>query len=536
MSYNPVLDQEKAIRQRSAVFSQALLEGTWAILQQSVNHQMVATSPPFWAARPGKIKVVAHRRRGSRIPVEFPLLLFRRSFGYTVFLRKYQLAIPQGSWVDLSQTAFPLVVNSYNKWVVSKINSYYRLPWTRPLGRLNPESESKVRIEAWVDNGVEKSFSEIPYLSYHRSFSGTTTPGFGKIKKKDLPVNDYSLVLQRRGNYGEYVRNVQTDMSGQVLRDDQFWWNFSIPGGDTEPSFTSALLDKAVKRLSAAAQSNSTSNVALNIAQIQLTVDMIARSAQRISGSLSALRRGNFVGAAKILWRNRVARYGPRGGPRTGSSLAANWLELQYGWKPLLSDIRGAMEALARYNYANAVVRSVTASASRNTRDKDALRTNDAIPTTIGYLDRDTREVVRYGARFRLASPLTAFLAQTGFTNPVNLAWELLPFSFVVDWFLPIGPYLETLSQWDGLEFIDGFQVQFLRKRLLGRTYFSGTYLALDPSWHTDRFGSYYSLWVKHTRLRLISPPSVNLPKLRHGLNTTRALNALALLRVVFGR
>lgn len=164
------------------------------------------------------------------------------------------------------------------------------------------------------------------------------------------------------------------------------------------------------------------------------------------------------------------------------------------------------------------------------------IKTNDSDPTTIGNFFTDSREVCRLGLRFRLASPLVAFLAQTGFTNPVNLAWELLPFSFVVDWFLPIGPYLETLSQWDGLEFLDGYQTNFLRKRSLGRTYFSGKYKASSEGWHTDRYGLYSSSWIKHTRVRLLSFPGAHLPELRSGLSTTHALNSLALLRVTFGK
>jgi hypothetical protein len=38
--------------------------------------------------------------------------------------------------------------------------------------------------------------------------------------------------------------------------------------------------------------------------------------------------------------------------------------------------------------------------------------------------------------------PSTA--AQLGLLNPENVAWELLPWSFVIDWFIPIGQYLDA--------------------------------------------------------------------------------------------
>ena len=45
---------------------------------------------------------------------------------------------------------------------------------------------------------------------------------------------------------------------------------------------------------------------------------------------------------------------------------------------------------------------------------------------------------------------------QLGLLNPVSLAWELVPWSFVVDWVLPIGSVLSALSAPAGLIFIDG--------------------------------------------------------------------------------
>lgn len=54
-------------------------------------------------------------------------------------------------------------------------------------------------------------------------------------------------------------------------------------------------------------------------------------------------------------------------------------------------------------------------------------------------------------------------LNQLGLVNPASLAWELIPWSFVVDWFIPIGPLLSVLTAPAGLIFISGtdnFKVQ----------------------------------------------------------------------------
>ena len=36
---------------------------------------------------------------------------------------------------------------------------------------------------------------------------------------------------------------------------------------------------------------------------------------------------------------------------------------------------------------------------------------------------------------------------QLGLADPATVVWELIPYSFVVDWFIPIGSYLENLNQ-----------------------------------------------------------------------------------------
>jgi len=47
-------------------------------------------------------------------------------------------------------------------------------------------------------------------------------------------------------------------------------------------------------------------------------------------------------------------------------------------------------------------------------------------------------------------------LNRLGLLNPVSLAWELVSWSFVVDWVVPIGPMFQALTAPAGLSFVDG--------------------------------------------------------------------------------
>lgn len=151
----------------------------------------------------------------------------------------------------------------------------------------------------------------------------------------------------------------------------------------------------------------------------------------------------------------------------------------------------------------------------------------------IGTIQYITNYTTRIGLRYAIDNRLHSFLGQTGFTNPVNLTWELLPYSFVVDWFLPIGPYLETLSAWGGLVFVDGFQTDYGKRITSSSVNWSGS-LPASPDTAEEAYGSYFGQRVRLRRSRLTAFPTMKPPVLKNPFSVTHALNAIALMRSAF--
>jgi len=142
----------------------------------------------------------------------------------------------------------------------------------------------------------------------------------------------------------------------------------------------------------------------------------------------------------------------------------------------------------------------------------------------------------KFVLRFRLASPLRSFAAQTGFTNPINLAWEILPFSFVVDWFLPIGPYLEAFTAFDGLEFVDGSQTLFTRAVTDSAVDSEGPNAGNSLSNYWEH-AHYHSETVRLDRIKLTAFPTQTFPAFKNGLaSVTHAANGIALVKSVFSK
>jgi hypothetical protein len=313
---------------------------------------------------------------------------------------------------------------------------------------------------------------------------------------------------------------------------DRYTNRYAVPG---DPSHSGESYNKALKRLISAANADIEANLAQDFAQIGQTTRLVATTATKIAGSVLALKKGNLTLAANRLFAGRKPLYRGKG-PSVTNSLAQNWLELQYGWKPLLQDIHGAFNALSTFNEDESFVRRAVASATKEFETVENLGVGGTLPSSAGTHKRitRTRTTTRFVIRYKLENPLISFLAQTGFTNPVNLLWEILPFSFVVDWFLPIGPYLETLKAWDGLTFMDGVQTQFTRQEVASVICYQGISL-LNPNLLQHGYGAYHREVILLERTRLATFPMAIFPSVKNGLaSVDHALNGLALLRSAF--
>lgn len=126
---------------------------------------------------------------------------------------------------------------------------------------------------------------------------------------------------------------------------------------------------------------------------------------------------------------------------------AGLWLELQYGWKPLVSDIR--------FLLANRIdVPPPAISAVRHLEEFGRLPLALGNLTSTPHIHSVSGEI-RSGCHVRLdalvTNPGLATLDSLSLVNPFSLGWELLPFSFVIDWLIPIGNAIKALTASCGL-------------------------------------------------------------------------------------
>jgi len=405
--------------------------------------------------------------------------------------------------------------------------------------RANSESSTRTVLYRQYNNATLYLSTPVTFTDYLRTWSGTTTPGFGALKRRGkLPINNYSMDLYMVEDGGASESMVdETNPGSDSFKFgpySHFMGGSEFGVGPSGLSSNSTVEDRAVHKLIASAN-NTGNGIALNLAQINQTVSMIGLTASRISGSLSALRRGNFSKAVSLLTRSRRLsyRFGRRGKAlSTSLTLAENWLELQYGWKPLLNDLDDTMRSLAKLNLGNVRPETARSTATGERVDVSELHLNVTGQARTGTRIEFSTWECRYGMRYVVDSHFISFIAQSGFTTPVDLGWELLPFSFVADWFLPIGPYLETLSAWHGLSFESGWKSVLNRKITYSDCYYSGSASPTNPNETRvyTAMGNFRCEQVHYGRSKLTSFPTVGPPQFKNPLSVGHALNAVALL------
>ncbi len=426
----------------------------------------------------------------------------------------------------------------------SRVNGFAKNPFMSRLRkmsnsapRLSPERMVTSFLRVFQTSaGLNTQDVVFPTRSF-RTYTGVRTPGFGSLNKRVLPDNPYSMRLTQVTS-NRYVWNQVQPASGAYdLRIRPYSEVYSMP--DSPTLFIPEADSIALQRLIQAAQQGINANMLQNIAQISQLSQLIFGNAKKIAQSLIQLKRGNIPAAVSTLLAGQShSRWpGRRGNPSRSKSLASNWLELQYGWKPLLSDISGFMTSLGILQNPNDFVQRASSSGRAQRNYTLDYPPGDA---TIGFSNHGTTRfavetTTRYRIRFKVEDAWKSFFAQLGFTNPINLVWEILPFSFVVDWFLPIGNYLESMSAFDGCVFLGGTKSTLTKIRGDSTIGYNGP-SPLDSTVFVNFTATQTREETRYDRSVLTNFPSPILPSFnKAGLQAgARAANAIALLVQVF--
>jgi len=174
------------------------------------------------------------------------------------------------------------------------------------------------------------------------------------------------------------------------------------------------------------------------LAEAHKTVSEIADLATDLMELYRALRSYNIPQAARVFSH----------GYRLPEAIANRLLQYQYGWRPLMNDIYDLWHVLTTKQLQNDMI--VRATARSSTGYSGTFIGPDAIYSPSG---KYTASRVVYA---KVRNSTVVQLSRMGLINPASVAWEITPFSFLIDWALPVGSLLSAWSSMAGFDFLGG--------------------------------------------------------------------------------
>jgi len=166
-----------------------------------------------------------------------------------------------------------------------------------------------------------------------------------------------------------------------------------------------------------------------------------------LDSSIAALEKN--PGALKRLRRER-------------EPLAGQVLEYEFGWAPLVQDMRAALTTVCKDGNPDEWITS-------RARGNVSLRSGSISDRVVVSWDGIYRTT--YNARVEITNPNLWLLNRLGLINPGVVIWDLIPWSFVVNMFLNVNSMVGAITDEVGLSF-SGQNVTY--SSLLGREVLRG--------------------------------------------------------------
>lgn len=201
---------------------------------------------------------------------------------------------------------------------------------------------------------------------------------------------------------------------------------------------------------------------------------------------------------------------------------ANSWLEYQYGWRPLVSSIYGTFQQFMR------PPRPGTARFVARAHEDFSQRRSSSDPLKVTWVTHGSK---RYEIKIFMDLSESAVATLSGYTslNPVSIAWEVVPYSFVVDWIYDIGSYLRNM------------ETAYLSNALFRSGYSTSTYLersegsvsgaeSTGPGSQTLVASQMWTTRKGKNRTVLSSYPFPDRPSMKVDLGSSQMISAGALL------
>jgi hypothetical protein len=257
----------------------------------------------------------------------------------------------------------------------------------------------------------------------------------------------------------------------------------------------------------------------------------LAESLRMIKHPAQALRKG----VSEYL--DRLKKVGPSKSKRARPKFVRDtWLEYSFGWKPLISDIEDATRAFLSSRWTKPIFQMVRSTGKNGTSPVLSslnFQSAGAIAGLYLYYNLETvkEAEVKYYGIYRSVGTGPSTFRHFGFSpwEFVPTLWELIPYSFLVDYFTNIGDIVSAWSyrnigcEWaaKGTKITNRTQILNARIDLTSSSYYF--------AYNSGSPGSSTSEYSLKTRTSSVSIPLPDFQWEAPGLGSTKWINIAAL-------
>lgn len=351
-------------------------------------------------------------------------------------------------------------------------------PWTAKVRKGSPPKGAKPLNENWQaeqnywfrgtqhDNGVLVQSTAGNYNFYNqRSRSGTTLPGWKRIiQNGGNATTIFNGLIRQCTVKQDFQHRAVWWSSPNVLSVEElsgfpYWYNLGFGNPSAQDDIALEQASKFfLRRLQETRQQM---QGGIFTGELRETFRMLLRPASTLRAQIpkyleslskrkaSSMRKST---ARSKAWREREDR---KRADQLRRIAADTWLEYSFGWKPLISDIDDAIKAIGRIG-ENRFVQKLSAKGSNERVDYDSGTNEYPIADQfVTWIKVHQHVKTEFSCQIRGAVGVSSTVSKAtqnkelfGFTweQFVPTLWELLPWSFLVDYFTNIGDIINAAA------------------------------------------------------------------------------------------
>lgn len=307
----------------------------------------------------------------------------------------------------------------------------------------------------------------------------------------------------------------------------------ALPPGITLSTYRPVFADLGSQAITAALADlgSATAELGVELKEAQKTADFIGEQLQGVWKLAKAVKAGKVPKEwrkAWKAWRGDIPR-------SFNQTFSQRWLEYRYAWSPMILGVYDSLDLLDKqskrpqlHTVRKRVVSEVLTESSFDTFHGGYF--TFAVTELTRMIERTSAYAV---LTFEPKESMWIALNDAGVLNPASVWWETVPFSFVADWFVRVGDFLNAQQALRLFRLKGGtltHRHEWKTEKRTNLRLLAGQEYCESPNFPLVEAGG-------HSFNRAVVGADILTPTLMWGtgLNCTRSLDAISLLTSMFG-